>query len=115
TPISLTPKAAPFSPLPRLRARGQFLEQETGARFTVIEASDFYLLGRFLNGEDIEPILKQRADAGFNMLRVWTRIHLAQYGIGDLPLSLHPDLYDRIPAFLRLAAAHGLYVEFTAD
>ena len=97
----------------RLTTDGQFFRQG-GKRFTAIGASDFFLLGRYLNGEDIEPVLQQRASAGINMLRVWTRMQLAQYGIGDCTLAMHPDLYDRIPAFLRLAAQYGLYIEFTA-
>ena len=111
-----------FRPLPHLRVRGTFFEQETGARFTAIEASDFNLYGRFLNGEDIEPVLRQRAVAGFNLLRVWTRYSFncgpggADHtcGIGESTLAQHPDYYDRLQSFLRACARHGLYVELTA-
>jgi hypothetical protein len=106
--VVLTRKPPDIAPLPRLVTRGQFFGLETGRRFTAIQASDFNLLARFLANEDIEPVLKQRADAGFNMLRVWTLMKLD--GIGTL---LSPD-YSRIPAFLLLCAKHGLYVEFTA-
>jgi hypothetical protein len=94
--------------------RGQFFALETGARWTGIEASDFNLLNRYLDGEDIEPILHQRAGLGFNLLRVWTLYDLEAAGIGRLLLTDHPDLYARIPAFCDLLAQHGLYVEFTA-
>lgn len=97
-------------PLPRLVVRGQFFGTENGDRFTAIECSDFNLLARFAAGEDIRPILKQRQALGFNMLRVWTLMQLSQYGIGDLD----PCPYGKIPAFSKLCARYGLYVEFTA-
>lgn len=100
--------------LPRLVVRGQFLALETGVPWTAIECSDFNLYARFLNGEDIEPVLQQRADLGFNLLRVWTLMDLAPFGIGRLTLEEHPELYQRLPEFCSRCAAHGLYVEFTA-
>lgn len=100
--------------LPRITINGRFFALESGEPFTIIEASDFNILGRFLDGQDIRPTLKQRFDAGFNTLRVWTRYDLAQYGIGRLTFADHPELYERIPEFLNLCAEYGLYVEFTA-
>src|SRR5258706_7318427 len=100
--------------LPRLRTRGQFFKLETGARWTGIEASDFNQVARYLNGEDIRPVLAQRAEVGFNLLRVWTLMDLGQFGIGRLQLEEHPDLYQRLPAFLELCAQRKLYVELTA-
>ena len=82
-------------------------------RWTAIETSDFHAFGRFLNGEDIRPVLTQRRDLGFNLLRVWTRYILSP-GIGTCRLEDHPDLYERLPAFLSLCARFGLYVELTA-
>ena len=99
-------------PLPRLTVSGQFFGTETGERFTAIECSDFNLLARYLDGEDIRPVLRNRV--GFNMLRVWTLMQLSQYGIGDLTLDMHPDLYERIPDFCRLCGSFGFYIEFTA-
>jgi hypothetical protein len=108
--VQLLARPPPFTPLPRLVPRGQFFALETGERFTAIEASDFNLLARWQHGEDIEPILQQRQDLGFNMLRVWTLYDLASASIGTF---LDID-YTRIPAFLDSTARHGLYVEFTA-
>lgn len=92
--------------LPRLVTRGQFFALETSEYFTAIECSDFNLLNRWQHGEDIRPILEDRA--GFNMLRVWTAYDIP--GIGTFT-----DInYDRIPAFLSLCASYGFYIEFTA-
>src|SRR5262249_25635457 len=115
------PRAAGVSPLPRLVAEGRWFRQDTGARWTGIEATDFNLFNRFLNGENIVPILRQRADAGFNLLRVWTDFDVCADGncpqrqpIGRLVPSEHSDYYVRLPDFLEKCAQHGLYVELTA-
>lgn len=94
--------------LPNIRTRGQFFELEDGTLWTAIQCSDFNLLARYLAGENITPILKQRQDCGFNLLRVWTLFDIT--GIGSLA-SLD---YRRIPAFAGLCASYGLYIEFTA-
>lgn len=96
--------------LPRLRVRGHCFELETGERWTAIECSDFNLWARYLAGEDITPVLKQRADIGFNLLRVWTLYDLEAANIGTL---LDPD-YTRLAPFLDLCAGYGLHVELTA-
>jgi hypothetical protein len=114
TPVTLVRRPPPAAALPRLVPDGQFFRLSTGARFSAIEASDFALYARFLDGGDIESILRQRASAGFNMLRVWTRMQLAQFGIGSLTLADDPDLYERLPRFLQRCADHGFYVELTA-
>ena len=101
----------PVSALPRLVTRGHSFALENGERFTAIECSDFNLLARYhADRRSIEPILEQRAALGFNLLRVWTLMHLSQFGIGDLD----PCPYDKVPAFCERCADHGLYVEFTA-
>ena len=103
-----------FVSLPRLRVRGHCFEQVDGTHFTAIQCSDFFLYGRYLNGEDIRDVLEQRHDCGFNMLRVWTRMQLAQYGIGDCTFAQHPDFYARVGDFLSLCERYGFYVELTA-
>jgi len=96
--------------LPRLVVNGQFFMAQDGTPFTAIQCSDFNLLNRWQHGENIEPVLKQRRDAGYNMLRVWTLYDLATANIG---VFLDID-YDRVPAFLDLCEQYGFYVEFTA-
>lgn len=93
-------------PLPRLVTRGQFFALDTGDYFTAIQCSDFNLLNRWQHGEDIRPILEDRA--GFNMLRVWTAFDIP--GIGTF---LDID-YERLPEFLSLCASYGFYVELCA-
>ena len=107
--------------LPRLEVSGHFFRQETSARWTGIQATDFNLFNRFLGGEDITPILRQRADAGFNLLRVWTDFDVCadakcpeHQPIGRLIPREHPDYYKRLPDFLDVCAGHGFYVELTA-
>ena len=81
-------------------------------RFTIIMTSDFNLLNRSEAGEDITPILEQRAALGFNFLRVWTAYAIDK--IGMLIPAQRPGLYQHIPTFLQDCADHGLYVQFTA-
>ena len=115
--------ARAFMALPRLVSSGTVLRLETGERWTAIEASDFNLFNRYLRG-DIEAVLRQRAEAGFNLLRVWTAYDICAIGvgadgwpcqpIGRLVPREHPNFYARLPQFLQLVARHGLYVELTA-
>ena len=115
--VTLVAARPPPRTLPRIVTRGQFFALDNGQRFTAIGASDFNLLARFLRNEDIEPVLKQRADAGFNVLRVWTRYsgnETFEREIGRLLPSEQPDLYARLPAFMARLSAYGLYAELTA-
>ena len=56
---------------PRLVIDHTYFRQENGERFHAIQCSDFSLYKYFLEGHEIGPVLTQRADVGFNMLRVW--------------------------------------------
>lgn len=103
------PPAPPTPSLPDLTIEGQFF-RSGGAPWTAIECSDFNLLNRWQHGEEIRPILEQRRDVGFNLLRVWTLYDLLAANIGQF---LDID-YGRLPEFVALCASHGLYVEFTA-
>lgn len=107
----------PFNPLPRLRARGTYFIREDNVRFTAVQCSDFNMLARHIAGEDIKPILAERSDLGFNMLRVWgaydstNPAFLAE--IGRLDPREHADYYTKLKEFFDLANTYGLYVEFT--
>lgn len=94
--------------LPDLYTRGQFFEQANGAYWTAIGCSDFALLAKYQNGEDITPVLGQRQACGFNILRVWTAFDIDGIGVFT---TLD---YAKVPGFVDLCARYGLYVEFTA-
>jgi hypothetical protein len=96
----------------RLVIRGKFFYLETGEPFTVIECSDFSLLKRFIMGDDITPVLQQRADLGFNMLRVWT-LNTSVIPGGLEPKRV-PNFYASLSAFLDLCSQYGLRVELMA-
>jgi endo-1,4-beta-mannosidase len=53
-----------------LAIAGQFFSV-AGEPWTAIESSEFSLYKRFLDGEDIRPVLEERQAIGFNLLRVW--------------------------------------------
>jgi hypothetical protein len=112
------PLEPPVIALPRLVPTGGVFRLETGARWTAIECSDFNLFGRYLiEGADaIRPVLKERADIGFNLLRVWSEYQgNAQFtaDIGRLVPSEHPTYYDELAPFFARCASYGLYVELT--
>jgi hypothetical protein len=91
---------------------------ETGERWTAIECSDFNLFGRYLQeGEAVvRAVLAERADVGFNLLRVWSEYQgNAQFTeeIGRLVPSEWPDYDAEIGAFFTLCGSYGLYVELT--
>src|SRR5262249_48376267 len=115
------PTAQSANSLPRLEVDGRWFRQATGARWTAVQATDFNLFNRLLEGEDVTPVLRQRADAGFNLLRVWTDCDVCadancpgRQPIGRLIPARHPDYYKRLPDFLDLCARYGFYVELTA-
>lgn len=90
---------------------GQFFTLN-GQPWTAIECSDFSLYKRYLDGEDIRPVLQERAAIGFNLLRVWL-LNTSVIPGGLLP-SQYPDFYDKLAPFASLCASYGLCVEFTA-
>jgi hypothetical protein len=92
----------------RLVLDGHVFMLADGRPWTAIQCSDFNLFARFQSGQKVNPLLAQRADVGFNLLRVWTL-----YNIPNIGYLLDPD-YDAMPEFLRLCAEYGLRVEFTA-
>lgn len=106
-------------PLPRLVTRGQYIQLENGQRWTYIGATDFNLLSRYVRGEDIRPVLTQRSELGFNVLRVLTAFDVCAEGrdVNGNPCQpmgrLHPSpsVYTSIPGFLREVSKYGMYVE----
>ncbi len=81
-------------------------------RWTVKCTSEFALFERFLRGEDIRPVLEQRATLGFNSQRIWCAYSIPLIGVLN-PFD-HPDYFDKWPDLLALTASYGLYAEVTA-
>lgn len=111
--------APPLVTIPRLVPAGAVFRLDTGARFTAVECTDFNLLARYLveGAAAIRPVLEERQALGFNMLRVWAAFSgdaIFESEIGRLVPFEHPEMYDKLPEFCSLCAAHGLYVELTA-
>jgi hypothetical protein len=98
-------------PIPQLASEGQHFISG-GAPFTAIESSDFLLYQRYLNGENVRPIIEQRMTIGFNMLRVFG---MYNGSLGHfIPSDYGDNYYTALPGFMRLLAHYHLYVEFTA-
>lgn len=105
-PTPPTPSVAPLSPI---RPDGMYLQNDEG-RWFAKGCTDFLLYKRFLDGEDITPILQERADLGANILRV--------FGMVDSFSHWHPQeygerYYTQLQAFCALLAGYGLYTYFT--
>lgn len=77
----------------------------------MIECSQFSLYKRYLDGEDVVPVLQQLEDEGFNAVRVW----LLNTSVipGRLEPKNYPQFYEQLRPFVDLCAAYGLMVEFT--
>lgn len=103
--ISLTP----VYNLSRLRIAGRYFFNEENTRVFVEGTTDFMLYKYFLEGVDIEPILRQRRENGVMCVRVIGMVSWFDY----TPQKYGNAYYDRIPAFLDLCAKHGLYVYWT--
>jgi hypothetical protein len=97
-------------PLTALTVCGEFFCAD-GQPWTAIESSEFSLYKRFIDGEDITPVLTERRDLGFTLLRVW----LLNTSVipGGLQPKDYPAFYDRLPPFVALCARYSLRVEFT--
>ena len=99
----------PEKPLPRLVTAGQFFALDTGERFTAIECSDFQLLQRYLHGADLRPVLAQRRDCGYNIVRVLGMCA----GMFWLKPQEEPKYWSGVRDLCALCATYGVYVELT--
>jgi hypothetical protein len=100
---------------PMLMIDGLFF-RDAGVRWFGIQTSEFTLAKRFLEGEDIRPLLDERAAIGFNDLRVWilNESVVGQVYPGGIHPKQYPDFYDRIRECLELCGSYGFAVEVTA-
>jgi hypothetical protein len=106
--IPVLPQRPAVPPLLPLRVDGYYLATSDGKRWFAKGMTEFLLYMRFLNGEDIRPVLAECQALGCNIVRVFGMVTW-----GPLIPRDHPDYYDRIPAFLDLLAEYRLYCYWT--
>jgi hypothetical protein len=97
----------PVTHLPPLTIAGKYFKSG-GANFTVVQSSDFALLYNVLNGIDVSPVLAQRRDAGFNMVRIF----LMARNLFDLNPAAHSSYFATLSQLPGLLAQFGLYGEY---
>ena len=102
----------PPQQIPKIGIAGQFFTRD-GQPWTAIECSDFSLYKRYLDGEDIRPVLAERQAIGFNLLRVWL-LNTSVIPGGLLPSMYPGTFYTSLKPFVSLCASYGCHVEFTA-
>lgn len=98
-----------------LARAGQFFTRG-GQPWTIIESSEFSLFKRAMMGEDIRPILDERASLGFNTLRVWL-LNVSVVGAvypGGIRPNQDPAFYTKLRAFVELCGSYGFVCELTA-
>jgi hypothetical protein len=104
------------APLGTLGIAGQFFTMN-GQPWTSIQTSELSLPKRYLAGEDVRPVLAERAALGFNDTRQWLLNQSVVSGAG-YPEGIHPnqypDFYTRLRALWELCGSYGLAVEVTA-
>lgn len=93
-----------------LKIDGRYFTNLDGERLTIIECTEFQLLQRFLAGEDIRPIVQDRANLGFNLLRVLGMC------ANMFPLNPRADdhYYDGLTVLASILNEEGMNMEFTA-
>jgi hypothetical protein len=103
------PPVPPGTDLLPIWVDGKWFRTSDGAPWTQIGCTDFRLFERFLRGENIDGVLAERANIGFNQLRVLLTC--------DLMFHLYPqewpDYLPRLQAFTQKVADYGLRLELT--
>ena len=89
-------------------AEGQHFRCADGTRWTGKDTTDFQLYQRFLNGEDLRPVLDQRREVGVNMVRV---LGMCDYMFKFDPRQF-PEFFSRLPEFFALLGRYGIYPNF---
>jgi hypothetical protein len=114
SPEGIAYRAKPkVPPTPRLHVEGLNFVTETGEPWIMAFVSSFRLYERFLNGEDITPLLQEAREVGANGLRVFGAFDFGSPEVQRLYPDEHPDYYQRLRPFFALLAESGLYAEFT--
>lgn len=104
--------AGAASELRPLHIEGRFFKDDLGQRWQWRGCDGFDLLAKYLRGEDIAPILQQRADFGFNVLRIF-RFAAPPNAFALRPAD-YPDYFSQLRPFMDMLASYGLRAELTA-
>ena len=94
---------------PAIHVEGSTFVDAKGRRWIWRGCTDFLLFKRHLDGEDIAPLLNERAGVGANLVRV---LGMCQ-NIARFHPQEYPAYFDRLGPFVDLVARSGLYVELT--
>lgn len=106
------PIVAPAAAVERLHVEGLGFVTESSKPWTMAFITGFRDYERFLNGEDIEPLLVETTALGGNGRRVFGAFDFGSPNVQRLYPREHGDYYDRLQEFCNLFAKHGLWVEF---
>jgi len=96
-------------PLSRLRVEGKYFVGASGRVF-LDGVTDFLLYKRYLDGEDIDAILRERTLYRFNAVRIIGMVNSFSHWY---PQEYGQRYYDALPAFYQKLADYGLYGYFT--
>jgi hypothetical protein len=106
----LLPDLVPSNKVLALTTHGGFFRGVNGEYHTIVEATDFRLLARYLAGEDITPVLQDRAGLGFNTVRV---LGMCAQMFRLFPQEYGERYWSGLVGLCQLAGQHGLRVELT--
>lgn len=110
--IELRMVKAPVT-LSRLTAHQSGFTNAAGQIVRIAGVSAFMHYQRFLDGEDIQPLLAQAVELGANCVRVFGMAYYIPVNAGRKPFKPQDygqRYYDQIPAFCALCESYGLYV-----
>lgn len=99
--------------LSRLTVDRSGFHNAAGQRVFIAGVSAFMHYERFLNGEDIRPLLQQVQELGANCVRIFGMAHYVPVNAGRRafkPQDYGDRYFDQIPAFCALCESYGLYV-----
>jgi hypothetical protein len=114
SPEGIAYRAKPKVPVTRrLHVEGLNFVTETGEPWIMAFVSSFRLYERFLNGEDITPLLQEAREVGANGLRVFGAFDFGSPETQRLYPHEHYDYYDELSNFFRTLSHAGLYAQFT--
>jgi hypothetical protein len=95
---------------PKIHVEGTRFIDETGEEFFFRMNTDFMLLKRFIDGDNIQILLNQRVSVGSNGVRV--------LGMAFNLFRFNPEkirgYYDYLRLFARILAENNLYLEYVA-